>query len=70
MNREQRRKNKITYTKQDLQKVHEEGFKQGFKLGIEKGVEEIVGVLRKDFGFGRKRLARINEAINRKDDAE
>ena len=68
MNREQRRKHKITYSKKDLIEAHEKGFRQGFEKGLNIGVEEIVGVLRTDFGFGRKRLARINQAINRKDD--
>ena len=65
MNREQRRKHKITYTKKDLMEAHEKGFRQGFEKGLNIGVEEIVGVLRTDFGFGRKRLARVYEGIKK-----
>ena len=65
MNREQRRKHKITYTKKDLMEAHEQGFRKGFEKGLNIGVEEIVGVLRTDFGFGRKRLARVYEGIKK-----
>ena len=65
MNREQRRKNKITYTKQNLMDSYKEGYTKGFEKGLNIGVEEIVGVLRTDFGFGRKRLARVYEGIKK-----
>ena len=65
MNREQRRKNKITYTKQSLMDSYKEGYTKGFEKGIEAASREILGTLRKDFGFGRKRLARVYEGIKK-----